>query len=155
MDEPREGPFQGCTHVFAVRIYYEDTDAAGVVYYANYLKFAERARTEMMRDLGFEHPAVLDAEGVAFAVRWCHVDYAAPARLDDLIEVHTQLLEVRGASMDTHQVIKRGGENLVVVKLRVACLTTDWRPAPIPQDLRKAFTDFSNGNARFRLWTTT
>ncbi|HEC14899.1 MAG TPA: YbgC/FadM family acyl-CoA thioesterase [Rhodospirillales bacterium] len=76
----------GDPHVFPIRVYFEDTDAGGIVYYANYLKFAERARTEMMRSLGVESSHWLDGEGVVFAVRRCDADYRRPARLDDLFK---------------------------------------------------------------------
>ena len=76
--------FSGQTHIFNLRVYYEDTDAGGIVYYANYLKFAERARTEVLRDLGVAQRELLEVEGIGFAVRRCAVDYFAPAKLDDL-----------------------------------------------------------------------
>ncbi len=79
----RSGTVQDDAHQFPLRVYYEDTDAAGIVYYANYLQFAERARTEMLRLLGFEHDELRRATGVVFAVRRCSADYLAPARLDD------------------------------------------------------------------------
>src|SRR5262249_19258454 len=92
-------------HVFPVRVYYEDTDAAGIVYYANYLKFAERARTEMLRAHGFEHGGI--GAGLAFAVRSCAVDYLRPARLDDALEVRTRITRVGGASLEADQDICR------------------------------------------------
>src|SRR3546814_20375005 len=88
------GWFEGGEHVLPLRVYYEDTDAAGIVYYANYLKFAERARTEMMRCLGAEHRVLLEEAGIAFAVRSCSADSLIPARLDDLHVVRTRV-EVR------------------------------------------------------------
>ena len=81
-------------HVFQCRVYYEDTDAAGIVYYANYLKFAERARSEFLRVRGISNRAVHEREGVVFAVRRLTVDYIAPARLDDLLDVRTRSVEV-------------------------------------------------------------
>ena len=91
---------QGGTHVLPVRVYYEDSDAAGIVYYANYLKFAERARTETMRALGFDLQDIKANQGVEFAVRRCHVDYFIPAVIDDLLEVHTKATKVGGASFE-------------------------------------------------------
>ncbi len=92
---PREGSLQGDAHRFPVRVYYEDTDAAGIVYYANYLKFIERARTEMMRLYGVEHEKARQSGGAAFIVRRCEIDYRAPARLDDELVVETRLKELR------------------------------------------------------------
>src|ERR1700742_3787402 len=89
------------------RVYYEDTDTGGIVYYANYLKFAERARTEVLRDLGITQRILMDEEGVAFAVRRCEVDYLVPARLDDELEVRTALRALGAASLDLDQAIYR------------------------------------------------
>src|SRR5712671_6087187 len=86
-------------HRFGLRVYYEDTDAGGVVYYANYLKFAERARTEMLRHVGFEQEALRRTTGRVFAVRHCSADYLAPARLDDELVVETRLTALGGASL--------------------------------------------------------
>ena len=82
------------THVFAVRVYYEDTDAGGVVYHANYLRFAERARSEMLRALGIPHTQMLRDDGLAWTVSRCEVDFVRPARLDDALEVYSRLLEI-------------------------------------------------------------
>src|SRR5262245_58078117 len=100
-------------HVFPVRVYYEDTDAAGIVYYVNYLKFAERARTEMLRLLGREQQQMMETDGVAFAVKSARIEYFRPARLDDALEVRTGLVEVGGASLKVRQRIVRSGELLV------------------------------------------
>jgi acyl-CoA thioester hydrolase len=133
---PMVEPLSGKTHVTPVRVYYEDTDAAGIVYYANYLKFAERARTEMMRDLSEGLYARMLAEGLSFVVRRCTIDYAGPARLDDLVEVHSRLLHVGGASLSAAQVVCRGGEPLVDIEVKLACIGPDGRPARIPPELR-------------------
>lgn len=125
-------------HVFPVRVYYEDTDAAGIVYYANYLRYAERARTELLRSLGTEHAAVRANDGMAFAVRRCEVDYAKPARLDDRLEVHTVVTRVGGASLEADQTVMCRGEAIVSIWVRLACVTGDGRPARLPQPLRQA-----------------
>jgi acyl-CoA thioester hydrolase len=142
-------------HVFAVRVYYEDTDAAGIVYYANYLKFAERARTEMMRALGMDHARLLAMAGVAFAVRRCVADFRSPARLDDLVAVRSRIIAVGGASVDADQTIWRGATELVRMRLRLACMTLDARPARIPSELRAALFDFCDGRKRSQGWKTT
>lgn len=128
----------GNDHVFPVRVYYEDTDSGGVVYYANYLRFAERARTEMLRAAGLDHVELLNRDGVVFAVRRCDAEFIKPAGLDDMLEVHTGNIELHGASLSMEQAVKRGGETLVHMKLRLACLTQSGRPARLPERVRRA-----------------
>ncbi len=132
------GHVEAGEHVLPVRVYYEDTDAAGIAYYANYLKFAERARTEMLRLAGIQQSEVRRQYGVAFAVRDCKVDYCQPARLDDLVEVRSRLTGLRGASADMAQEISRDGDVLVRLDLRIACIGPDARPARFPATLRAA-----------------
>lgn len=137
------GWFENTCHVFPVRVYYEDTDAAGIVYYANYLKFAERARTEMMRCLGAEHQRLMENAGVAFVVRSCHAEYMQPARLDDVLWVRTQIRELRGASMQASQnVIRREPDgkdaNLLELAIRLACMSDDLKPARLPAVVRES-----------------
>lgn len=125
----------GC-HVLPLRVYYEDTDASGIVYYANHLKFVERARTEMLRRLGMDHPVLLEHFGLVFTVRRCVADYRAPARLDDLLEVRTRLVRLGGASIDLLQDVTRDGATLVRIELRLALLDRHMRPARVPTRLR-------------------
>ena len=105
-----------------VRVYYEDTDAGGVVYYANYLRFLERARTEWLRALGFDQGRLMVEAGLAFAVRSLAVDYLKPARLDDQLDVLTTIESLGRAQMVFAQRIERNGEVLVTATVRVACL---------------------------------
>ncbi len=135
-------PATGNVHVWPIRVYYEDTDAAGIVYYANYLKFAERARTEMLRAIGIDHSRMQTETGLAFAVRDCAVDYRLPARLDDALEVHTRVLEVSGAAIRAEQNVLRDVELLVSIALRIVCLRADGRPARLPPDIRAAVAPF-------------
>ena len=128
----------GMTHSMRLRVYYEDTDAAGIVYYANYLKFAERGRTEMMRALGFAHSAIETATGVVFTVRRLSADYRSPARLDDWLSVDTTIREVGGATLLLDQQIRRDSETLVALELVVACIGKDGRPRRVPPGLRAA-----------------
>ena len=93
-----------------LRVYYEDTDAAGIVYYANYLKFAERGRTEMMRELGFAHSGIAAETGIVFTVRRLSADYRLPARLDDLLSVETRIVEIGGATLLLDQRVCRDGD---------------------------------------------
>ena len=119
------------THLFPIRVYFEDTDAAGIVYYARYLHFLERARTEMMRCLGTPHAQMTADHGVLFAVRRCEIDYLAPAKLDDLLEVRTRIAEIRGASLIVEQRVQRG-RTLVQGLVRLACMTSAGQAARIP-----------------------
>jgi len=126
-------------HRFPIRIYYEDTDAAGIVYYANYLKYAERARTEWLRMAGTEIAAEIRQGGLVFVVRRCEIDYSLPARLDDLIEVETRLVGAAGAVLDLDQTVLRGDAVLVRMRIRLACVNAAGRPARLPAALRAAF----------------
>lgn len=131
-------------HVFPLRVYYEDTDAGGVVYYANYLKFAERARSEFLRSIGTGNRQLKDQHGVLFAVSDCAVKYKKPAKLDDMLEVHTALTNVGGASMSAAQMVKRDGEDLVIMDVDLACLNESGRPARLPKLLREALETVSS-----------
>lgn len=130
-------------HVFPVRVYYEDTDLSGLVYHANYLRFAERARTEALRRTGTDQGRLLDETGLAFAVRHMEIDFRSPARLDDLLEVVTRLYDVGGASLRAEQTIRRAGATLVRMFLKLACIDRQGRPARMPNDLRAALQNLS------------
>ena len=124
------------THRQAIRVYFEDTDAAGIVYYANYLKFAERARTDMLRDLGISHAEMMKRDGLVLVVRRCEIDYLKPARLDDLLTVETEAAKLGGASVDLRQRVLRDGDVLADLKVLVVCIGPDGRPARIPDYVR-------------------
>lgn len=125
-------------HVFPVRVYYEDTDAGGIVYYANYLKFAERARTELLRQTGRQQFDLLREQGIGFTVRSCQAEYLAPARLDDILQVRSTVTEVLGASMRLSQRIWRDDRLLCDLQFRIAVMNRQGRPVRIPKDIRKA-----------------
>ncbi|MBS0589376.1 MAG: tol-pal system-associated acyl-CoA thioesterase [Proteobacteria bacterium] len=121
-----------------VRIYWEDTDAGGVVYYANYLRFLERARTEWLRSLGIDQSQVRERHGVVFVVREAAIEYLAPAKLDDTLEATIHTIERRSASMTFTQRILRSGDGavLVIASVRVACVAaSDFKPQRIPDSL--------------------
>ena len=128
----------GMTHSMKLRVYYEDTDAAGIVYYANYLKFAERGRTEMMRELGFAHSRIAAETGIVFTVRRCLADYRAAARLDDTLTVETRIQEIGAATLSLDQQIRRDGETIVALDVLIACVGSDGRPSRVPPGLRAA-----------------
>jgi acyl-CoA thioester hydrolase len=130
----------GPTYAMPLRVYYEDTDAAGIVYYANYLKFAERGRTEMMRALGFAHSGIAAELGTVFTVRHLSADYRLPARLDDLLTVVTTVLEIGAATLRLDQQIRRGEDVLAAIEILVACVGRDGRPRRVPPGLRAALT---------------
>ncbi len=123
-------------HILPLRVYYEDTDAGGIVYYANYLNFAERGRSELMRDLGIDSQSLIADHGVQLVVRNCHIDFFKPAVLDDQIEVHTRVVKVGGASMRGDQRVMRGTEELVRIDILIACYGRDGKTARMPGRLR-------------------
>src|SRR5215475_11307805 len=120
-------------HRYAVRVYYEDTDAGGVVYHATYLRFAERARTEALREAGIPHAELLANYGVMFMVRRIEVDYLRPARLDDSLTVVTEPLVVGGASATLRQEVRGPGGSCAVLDVRLACVKPgEGKPGRLP-----------------------
>jgi acyl-CoA thioester hydrolase len=140
---PTSGRIEGGHHVLPLRVYYEDTDAAGIVYYANWLRFLERGRTEMLRLLGQEHSALRAEKNVNWVVRRCAIDYLKPARLDETIDVVTSCGELRGASLDMLLEARRGADVLVRAALVVACMGDGGRPTRLPPDLKHALAEVS------------
>jgi acyl-CoA thioester hydrolase len=129
-------------HLLPVRVYYEDTDFSGVVYHASYLRFMERGRTDYLRMIGADHRALFEqasteAPGFAFVVRAMTIDFLKPARMDDVLEVTTRTVAVKGASMTLAQRVSRGADILVEATVRVACVAGG-RARPIPRGLRLA-----------------
>jgi acyl-CoA thioester hydrolase len=127
------------THTLPIRVYYEDTDAAGIVYHAGYLRFAERGRTEMLRDAGFAHAEILKNQGVAFTVISMQINFRSPAKLDDLLNVKTVMKAVKGASMEMEQQIYRGDTLLVDMALKIACIDNNGKAARLPEAVRELF----------------
>ena len=126
------------TFSFPVRVYYEDTDTAGVVYYAGYLRFLERGRTEWLRALGVGQFRLAQEAGIVFAVRSLNIEYLKPARLDDVLTVLTELTLPGRAQVTLKQRIERDGETLVEASVRIACLkTTTMKPAALPAGIRR------------------
>ena len=123
-------------HAMSIRVYYEDTDFSGVVYHASYLRFFERGRTEHLRTAGVDQSMLhANGRGLHFAVRRMAIDYAKPARMDDVLSVETQTVAVRGATLDVEQRILRGDDVLVTATVLVAALSAG-RPVRIPDWLR-------------------
>ena len=130
-------------HVMPVRVYYEDTDASGIVYHANYLRFIERARTDVLRCAGLDHRRMMDAEdSTAFAVRQMDIRFHAPARLDDALEVRTRFMELRGARIRAAQSVWRGETLLFEAQVEVAVLDREGRARRIPAFVRDALAAY-------------
>ena len=122
--------------LWSVRVYYEDTDNGGVVYYANYLKFMERARTEWLRSLGYEQDRLAEEQGILFAVTSVRLDYLLPARFNDLLEVSARVTGPGKASITFEQEVRRGDRVLCRGTIRIACIDSKTlRPVRIPSDL--------------------
>lgn len=126
------------THDFPVRVYYDDTDAGGVVYYANYLKFTERARTEALRAMGFENSALRRDFGTIILVKSLEANYLAPARLDDVLSVSTRTLSVKNTSFVMEQKIYRGEGCIFAMTVILVCVNEEGRPSKIPEPVRNA-----------------
>ena len=125
---------------YSVRVYYEDTDAGGVVYYANYLKFVERARTEFLREIGIPHEDIKKKWNVEFVVKSSLIDYIKPAFLDDLLEVRTYCVEVRGASSTLKQVVLKNEIVIVDTTIKIACIRMkNARAVKMPLEIKAAF----------------
>ena len=126
-------------YTFAVRVYYEDTDAGGVVYYANYLKFMERARTEWLSALGFDVAALARDAGVAFVVRRADIEFRAPARLSERLDVSVAIVERGHASVVVAQQVRRGSDIIADARITLACVEpSTWRPARVPAPLGRS-----------------
>lgn len=123
-------------HQFSVRVYYEDTDLAGIVYYANYLKFIERARSEWVASLGIDQMALRADQGVVFAVRRVEADYLRPAKFGDDLVVETVLQSIGGARLVLEQVITRRAERVFTALVTLVCLAEDGHAARVPADVR-------------------
>jgi acyl-CoA thioester hydrolase len=134
VDKPYEGAFVGKAHHFALRVYFEDTDTAGVVYYANYLRFMERARSDMLRAVGIDQRGALERGEGVYAVSEVAIRYRAPARLDDALLVVSHVREVRAASCLIQQRVMRGGDILTDASVTAAFLTPEGRPRRQPRD---------------------
>jgi len=128
------------SHRLTLRVYYEDTDLAGIVYYANYLKYIERGRTEYVREAGIDQVRLKADEGIVFAVRRIEADYIAPAKFDDLLDVVTQVESVTGARIIMHQVIERAGEVVFEALVTLVALSENGRPARLPAEIRQTLS---------------
>lgn len=138
-DRPADGRFDGVEHRFPVRVYFEETDLSGVVYHANYLRYMERARSDMLRLAGVDQRLAFEAGEGAYAVADLRIRYLAPARLDDDLVVATRLEQVRAASVLIHQRVSRGDRTLTEAKVTAALVAPDGRPRRQPAAWVAAF----------------
>lgn len=138
-DQPLEGRFDGPEHRFPVRVYFEDTDLTGVVYHANYLRYMERARSDMLHLIGIDHPAAIAAGEGGYAVSAIAIRYLCPAKLDDKLVVLSKVTQIRGASGNIHQRVMRGDTILTEADVTVALVGPTGRPRRQPKEWIAAF----------------
>lgn len=124
-------------HGFSVRVYYEDTDMAGIVYYANYLRYIERARSDWVRSLGIDQNAMREADGRVFAVRRVEADYVLPAKFDDVLSVETRVVAITGARLVLSQEVLRDEALLFQAEVTVVCVGENGAPARLPAKIRR------------------
>lgn len=135
-------------HRHSIRVYYEDTDAGGVVYHANYLGYAERARTEALRDAGIPHANLVERFSLMFMVHRAEIDYVRPATLDSLLVVETETLDVGGASVLLRQTIRGPSGICATLRVKLACVRIEGnKPARIPPEWREALKGMRHGAA--------
>lgn len=144
LPQPSCGRFDGAVHRFAVRVYFEDTDLSGVVYHANYLRWFERARSDMLRLLGIDQRAAQEAGEGAYAVAELAIRYLAPARLDDAVLIESRTEELRAASCRMHQRALRGDDLLSEARLRIGFVGPSGRPRRQPDAWRRAFATIAS-----------
>ncbi|MFA6218987.1 MAG: YbgC/FadM family acyl-CoA thioesterase [Erythrobacter sp.] len=146
LPHPPDGVIDGSRHLYAVRVYYEDTDLSGITYHANYLRWFERARSDLLRRLGIDQRAAIESGGGAYAVSELSLKYLRPARLDDDVLIDTRCAELRAASCRMHQKAWRVGgaedELLAEAHLRVGFVSPEGRPIRQPDEWRAAFAQF-------------
>ena len=147
LDTPYRGGFVGPKHHFALTVYFEDTDTAGVVYYASYLKFMERARSDMLRAVGVDQREVLSSSGGAYYVAEVNIRYVSPARLGDDLVVISTVEKVRAASVEIHQRVIRGDELLTDARVTAAFLDANSRPQRQPKEWVEKFNRIANSEA--------
>jgi acyl-CoA thioester hydrolase len=138
-DQPVEGRFDGREHRFPVRVYFEDTDLSGVVYHANYLRFMERARSDMLRLAGIDQRAAMEAGEGAYAVSDMAIKFRRPAKLDDALVVVSHLTQIRAAAVHIHQRVMRGTETLAEADVIAALVAPDGRPRRQPASWTAAY----------------
>lgn len=125
------------THLFPVRVYYEDTDMAGIVYHANYLKFIERARSDWVKQQGLDQNAMREQDGIVFVVRRIESDFLGMAKYDDALEIRTRVVSVSGVRLVMAQEVMRGEECVFRAEVTAVCVTLEGQPTRLPTGIRK------------------
>lgn len=137
------------THQVDYRVYYEDTDAGGIMYHANFISFCERGRSELLRDMGVPASEVWEKTGVGFVVRHLEAEYVAMARLDDLLSVMTRVKAMKNSSFQMTQeiILNKEDQNIAVFKMdvTVVCIDKTGKPTRVPEELRNKFKEYMNG----------
>lgn len=141
--QPPSGAISGSRHFFPIRVFYEDTDLSGIVYHANYLRYCERARSDLLRLLGVDQRAAIEAGKGAYAVAEAQIAWRRPAKLDDALVIESWTSELRAASVRMVQHVLRADELLAEVAIRVGFVGPDGRPRRQPDAWRQAFADFA------------
>lgn len=141
--QPPSGKIEGSRHFYPVRVFFEDTDLSGIAYHANYLKWCERARSDLLRVLGIDQRAAFEAGEGVYAVSEAQIKWRRPARLDDELVVQTRALELRAASARMEQRVMRGEELLAQVDIVAAFVTPQGRPRRQPDEWRRSFEEFA------------
>jgi len=146
VEQPNIGWFEGRVHHYPIRVFYEDTDFSGIVYYANYLRFFERARSSYFRLVGFEHAKLWDSDDpLAFAIRKIELDYKKPARVDDHLVVQTTYDRIKGARLWVSQACYRGDDLLVTAVSEAASITPEGRPKRAPKNMVEKLAPYLEG----------
>ena len=146
VEQPNIGWFEGRVHHYPIRVFYEDTDFSGIVYYANYLRFFERARSSFFRLVGFEHAKLWDSDDpLAFAIRKIELDYKKPARVDDHLVVQTTYDQIKGARLWVSQACYRGDDLLVTAVSEAASITPEGRPKRAPKNMVEKLAPYLEG----------
>lgn len=145
VDQPTEGRFEGTEHRYPLRVYFEDTDLSGVVYHANYLRFMERARSDMLRLVGVDQRGAMAAGEGAYAVARMNIRFLAPARLDDTLLVVSRLLKIHAAHVVIHQAVRRDGVILAEAEVVAALVAPDGRPRRQPADWTRRYRKAMSG----------
>lgn len=140
--EPERGVIEGDRHLYALRVFYEDTDAGGVVYHANYLRWFERARSDLVELLGIDQRAALESGEGLYTVADVHIRYHTPARLGDTVRVETTARHVGRVSCTLHQIARRGDQRLAEATVKVGFIGPDGKPRRQPEGWRQAFAAF-------------
>lgn len=146
-DIPASGRIEDGVHILPVRVYWEDTDAGGIVYHASFIRFMERGRTEMLRSVGLDQASIRDAEGMVYVVRSMAIDFLLPGRFDLALKVFTSITRLGAASITLFQSVDHGAATLARATVKCACIGPDGKPVRAPARIQDAFTPMLKSDA--------